>query len=161
MLQGKDSEIQYWKENAISGSSDRNELQAQVDDLERENARLQSDLDQKNAEIVDLNKIINLQESSVWVNDETVNNTPNSYTYWKPSASYAGYVVVNVETSTTSNTYARVIYNSHGVDYDESITVGSSGNAVFPILPGTIEVRVGNTNLLNGATETVTVTYYY
>jgi len=45
-------------------------------------------------------------------------------------------------------------------DYDHSITVEVSGTAVFPVLPGSIKVRVGNTNWFSGATEIVTITYY-
>jgi hypothetical protein len=161
MLQGKDSEILYWQNQATSQSSDRNSLQAEIDQLERDKANLQSQLNQKNSEIDNLNKIINLQQSTVWVNDETVSNPAGASTYWTRTANYAGYVVMNVETSTTTNTYVQVTYSSHGVSYDEKITVGASGTAVFPVLPATITVRVGNTNLLNGATETVTVTYYY
>jgi len=40
--------------------------------------------------------------------------------------------------------------------------VGAGGTAVFPILPSNdIEVRVGNTNLTNSASEKVTVTYFF
>jgi hypothetical protein len=31
----------------------------------------------------------------------------------------------------------------------------------FPVLPGTINVDVGNSNLMNGATHTVTIEYWY
>jgi hypothetical protein len=61
----------------------------------------------------------------------------------------------------SSNTYVEVIWSSHGIDYSNKITIGTSGTAYFPVLPSNVEVRVGNTNLINGATETVTVTYYY
>lgn len=161
MLQDKDRLIEYWMEQAHSQGETTSDVQAENDRLERENANLQSQVNQKNSEIDDLNKIVNLQESTVWVNDETVSNPAGASTYWTRTASYAGYVVMNVETSTTTNTYVQVTYSSHGVSYDEKITVGASGTAVFPVLPATITVRVGNTNLLNGATETVTVTYYY
>jgi len=109
-----------------------------------------------------LSAIVNLSKSTIWVDDETVSQKNYWYTSWTFSASYAGYVEVYVESSTTTNTYTRVIYSSCGVDYDNTITVGTSGTGVFPILPCTsIEVRVGNTNLVTGATETVTITYYY
>ena len=114
-----------------------------------------------NAQVSNLTNIVNLAKSTIWVNSQTISQPANSYTYWNISASYAGYVSVNVQSSTTTNTYVEVVYSSHGVNYDNKIVVGTSGTAVFPILPASIEVRVGNTNLINGATETVTITYYY
>jgi predicted PurR-regulated permease PerM len=110
----------------------------------------------------DLNSIINLQKSTVWVNDQTVSQPASSYTYWTVSADYAGYISVQVQTSTTTNTYVRVRWSAYGVNYDQQITVGTSGTAVFPVLPcSNIEIRVGNSNLVNGASETVTITYHY
>jgi hypothetical protein len=100
----------------------------------------------------------------VLVNSAIVSQPADSYTYWSFNTSnvwYAGYLSVNVSSSTSINTYVQVIYSVHGVNYDNTITVGASGTAVFPVLPASIEVRVGNTDLVNGATETVTITYYY
>jgi len=115
-----------------------------------------------NSQVSDLTNTVNLAKSTVWVNDETANQPASSYTYWRVSANYAGYVSVVVHTSTTTNTYVRVIYSSHGVNYDNQIGVGVGGTAVFPILPASsIETRVGNSNWFNGATETVTITYHY
>ena len=113
-------------------------------------------------QISDLTSIVNLAKSTVWVNNQIVNQPHNSYTFWTFSASYAGYVSVNVQTSTTDKTYVQVIYSSHGVSYNNQIGVGTGGKVVFPILPSSsIEIRVGNTNWISGATETVTITYYY
>jgi hypothetical protein len=110
----------------------------------------------------DLNDIVNLAKSTTWIDDHTISQPASSYTYWTFSANYIGYVSVQVHSSTTDNTYVRVIYSSHGVNYDNQITVGTSGTAVFPLLPSSnIEIRVGNSNWFNGATETVTIAYYY
>jgi hypothetical protein len=129
-----------------------------------------------NSRVNDLTDIANLDKSEVWVNDTTVTQTASNYTSWFYAPRYAGYVSVNVLSSTTSNTYVRVIYIFNGVNYDNQIGVGVSGTAVFPvsyshipypitpfspvILPP-IEIRVGNTNLVGNATETITITYYY
>ena len=114
-------------------------------------------------QIANENSIISLSNSTTWVNDQTVSQTAEGYSYWQFSAGYAGYVSVSVQSSTTSNTYVRVMYSSHDVSYDNQIGVSTGGTAVFPVLPPSsiIEIRVGNTNPTNGATETVTITYYY
>jgi len=114
-------------------------------------------------QVSDLNDTVNFHKSAFWVMDHTISQSVHSYTYWTFSASYAGYVSVVVLSSTTTNTYVEVIWNAYGISYDSGqITVGTSGTAHFPILPSSsIEIRVGNTNLFNGATETVTIIYYY
>jgi hypothetical protein len=83
-----------------------------------------------------------------------VSQPAGSYTNGTPafSASYVGYVTVQVFTSTTDKTYARVIYSSHGVNYDNQIGVGTGGTTVFPVLPtSSIDIKIGNSNWLNGA----------
>jgi hypothetical protein len=110
----------------------------------------------------DLNDTVNLAKSTVWVDSQTISQPAHSYSYWSTSTSYAGYITVYVQTSTTTNTYVQVIYSAYGVNYDQQVTVGTSGTAVFPVLPcSNIEIRVGNVNLLTGATETVTITCHY
>jgi hypothetical protein len=116
-----------------------------------------------NEQYQNLTNIVNLANSTTWVNNQTVSQGANSYTDWTPafSASYAGYVSVNVLSSTTTNTYVEVIWSAYGIGFDNKTTVGTSGKAVFPVLPASVEIRVGNTNLTSGATETITITYYY
>mgnify|MGYP000683943339 CR=1 FL=1 len=152
--------IEY--ENQITNL--QNQIQNLQNQIETKNSQiynLQSQISDLQNQVNELNKIVNLGKTRVLVDHVTVNQPAGSYVYWRFPVDYAGYLVVTVHTSTTTNTYVRVIWSSHGVNYDETIRVGSGGTARFPVLPGTIEVRVGNTNLINGATETVTITYYY
>ncbi|MGQ9642140.1 MAG: hypothetical protein ACUVUF_08530 [Candidatus Bathycorpusculaceae bacterium] len=151
------------KDNTIASLNSRiANLQTQITDKDNTIASLNSRIANLQTQVNELNSIIDLEKSTVWVYDQTISQPVSSYTYWTFSASYAGYIVVTVHTSTTDKTYVRVIWSSYGVDYDESITVGASGTAVFPVLPASsIEVRVGNRNLLSGATEIVSITYHY
>ena len=129
-----------------------------------------------NSRVNDLTDIANLDKSEVWVNDTTVTQTASNYTSWFFTPRYAGYVSVNVQSSTTSNTYVRVIYIFDGIYYDNQTGVGTGGTAVFPVsyryIPPAqntpfspvippFEIRVGNTNSVGNATETVTITYHY
>jgi hypothetical protein len=109
-----------------------------------------------------VNNIANLQVSTVWVKDQTVSQPASSYTVWTVSASYAGYVSVLVQSSTVAGTHVEAIYSSNGVNFNQEITVSAGDTAYFPILPSSsIQIGVGNGSILNGATETVTVTYHY
>jgi hypothetical protein len=116
-------------------------------------------------QITSLNNIINLADSTVWVNDATVNEPAGdmsiSWHDWTFSANYAGYVEIDVS-STTTGAWTQVVYSAYGVSYSVQTNVGTSGVAYFPILPSSnITVGVGNGNTVYGATQTVTVTYYY
>ncbi len=106
--------------------------------------------------------ITSLSQNNYEVNDYTISQGAGSSDYWTLNMQYAGYIEVIVQSSTTSNTYAYVKWSGYGINYDNSITVGQSGQAYFPVLPNSgVEVGVGNSNLFNGATETVTIIYYY
>ena len=109
----------------------------------------------------ELKQIVDMEKSEVLVSSDVVNQPRDSYTYWTFNIDHPGYIEVNVKSSTTSKTYVMCWYNSYGVNYKQSIDVGDSGVAYFPVLPGTVYVAVGNYNILSGATETVSITYYY
>jgi hypothetical protein len=132
--------------------------------INTENHDMKIELSTANARIASLQSQIaelgNLTTSTVWVN-QTVSQQAGAYTTWSESASYAGYVSIQVSSS-TSNTYANVTYSSHGVSYNTQTNIGVNGTAYFPVLPASnIKVTVGNTLTTGTATENVTVTYYY
>jgi hypothetical protein len=113
------------------------------------------------SQISSLNDTVNLAKSTIWVNSQTVSQSAGSYTKWTFSASYAGYVEVDVESATVNNTYVEMSwYYIYGIAYDK--TVNGSTRTLFPVLPTvSIQIDVGNRNLINGTTEMVTITYYY
>lgn len=116
-----------------------------------------------NSKVSDLTDTVNLGKSTVWVNNQIINQSVWGYTYVKTfSTSYAGYISVDVLSSTPTNKYVEVIWSAYGISYDSGhITVGTNGTAYFPMMPSSnIIITIGNTVLLN-ATETVTITYYY
>jgi len=136
-------------------NTDNHDLSVELTTANNQIASLQN---QVNA----LNAIGNLSVSTVWVNNQTVSQHAGSYTTWSESASYAGYVSIQVSSSTASITYANVTYSSHGVSYNTQTNVGIAGIAYFPVLPSSnIILAVGNGLSTGNATETVTITYYY
>jgi hypothetical protein len=120
-----------------------------------------SRIDSLQNQVDSLNAIVNLQGVTVWANETTISQVAGEASGANYVADYAGYVRVNVRYSSTVNTSVQVMYISHGVDYANAVSVGSSGTAVFPVLPGTITVMVGNTNLVDSATQIVTILYCY
>jgi hypothetical protein len=135
-------------------STESHDLAVNLTTANNQIASLQNQIDAFNA-------IGNLTVSTVWVNNQTVTQAAGNFTVWSESASYAGYVTIQVSSS-TSSTYANVTYSSHGVNYNTQTNVGTNGIAYFPVLPSSnIKVTVGNTLTSGTATENVTVTYYY
>ena len=80
---------------------------------------------------------------------------------WDSGVQYAGYFIVSVESS-SNTTFVQMVYSSFGINFDETVVVGTSGSAGFPGLPANnIKVIVGNTELVDSVNGTVTVTYNY
>jgi hypothetical protein len=124
------------------------------------NAQLNAHVAKLQNQVDSYENIINFRDWDTWVYNQTVSQPANSYTSWTYDAEYSGWVEVQVDSSTTNQTYVEVIY-SNPPNYDQRIVVGSNGLATFPVLPWHMEVRVGNSNLMDGATENVTITYFY
>jgi len=142
--------------------------------------RLNSQISSLNSQVADLqdqvqslNRIVNLAQFTIW-NSTSLFQPGSNYTSWTFSASYAGYVSVEIYQSpfiqpTVNNAYARVIYTAYGVDYDDQMDLGKGGTAVFPILPSSnIKIIVGNNdpiisigNLTPKYVYDLKITYYY
>jgi hypothetical protein len=110
-------------------------------------------------------QIVNLTKSTVWVDNQTIFNEPvGQTTDWAFNADYAGYISVQVYNSTAEPS-ANVIYSYQGINYNQIL---SGTTEVFPVMPTSIEIHVGNgpsDNLFvpGGLVEnyTITITYYY
>ena len=89
---------------------------------------------------------------------QDANNT--STTLWSDTLDYAGYVVVEA-TATSNTTYAEAIYTFNGVNFDFNQTLGTSGSALLPVMPGAVTIKIGYTNTTATNNVTATATYYY
>ena len=150
-------------------------LNSQVSSLNSQVSSLQDNLEQVNSTILDYKNAIDafnsqveyylsilyLNESGYLFSPQVFTQDANtSTTIYDGTIQYAGYVSVAVESS-SNTTYAQVVYSSYGVNYDHNVTVGTSGTAVYPVLPGEIVVGVGNTEPVDNVTATVSAIYYY
>lgn len=139
------------KDNTIAS------LNSQITSKDFEISSLNSQKASLENQIDSLNDIVHLAKSEIWLDSETISQPANSYWYFSTNkAIYAGYVSVAIHTSTTTNTYVRLNYSVYvttsivdghvyvtALNYDNRIDVGSSGTAVFPVLPASsIEIRI-------------------
>jgi len=160
------------KDNTISSlNSTVSSLNNTISSLNRTNQVLQntisqlslnqSDISALELQIAYLSNITQLRVHGLLVYNQAVNQAADANTtIFTNVINYAGYVSVDVQSNSTT-TYVELAYSSHGVNYDNSVTVGTSGTAAFPVLPGSVEIRVGNTETVDSVNATVTATYYY
>jgi len=115
------------------------------------------------SQVNNLSNIVDLKESTGWIN-QTISNAAGHVATWKPSASisYAGYVVVQVQSLTgNSNTFVEMTFSATDYNADVRQIVGTGGTVAFPILPTTnLEVNFGASDG-SAASENVIMVYYY
>jgi hypothetical protein len=170
-ISSRDSQISYlqaWLSRNITAYdnyvNDHNYTNEQYQNLQAQHTNLQN-------QVGDLTSILDLGKSWTLVDNVTVSENYGTYTWGYEVSNvflYAGYIRVWVQWSTLTNTYVRVIYSSYNVSYDNKVVVGSSGIAVFPVLPASnVSVIVGNSTStsnnegLQAETATVSIVYYY
>lgn len=130
-----------------------NDKNSQISDLNQQVSSLSS-------HVGNLSSIVNLAKSIIWINFENVSISAGYENVWNATADYAGYVSVQIFSSTADNIYVRLTYHSYGVNYDNQINVGTGGTAVFPVLPAAIQMSIGNPSMTD-ATMMVSIIYYY
>ena len=109
----------------------------------------------------DLTSTLNLGKSTVWVDEQTISQPDISATYWTESANYAGYVSIYIHSSTSGSNTVEVVYSEYGVSFSERVVVFAGKTAAFPILPSSNIIIGIWSDVVNGSTETVTITYHY
>ncbi|MCW4044290.1 MAG: hypothetical protein NWE94_02085 [Candidatus Bathyarchaeota archaeon] len=114
-----------------------------------------------NYQISNLFNYLNLNVSAMLVYNQSFYQEANTNTsIYYDVVQFAGYVTVQVQSS-SNTTYVRLAYSSYGVNYDNTIVVGTAGTAAFPVLPGIIDLRVGNTEESDAVGAAITATYTY
>ncbi len=136
-------------------------LQNQLNNINHNNTQYEEEIAELEEQIQEYINILHLNKTATLVNNQTLTQNPNStLVVWNDDLYYAGYAKVTVESS-SNTTYVQVIYNYGNVHYNQTVTVGASGTAYFPILPSEVGIIVGNTESTENVTATVTATYFY
>jgi uncharacterized coiled-coil protein SlyX len=155
------------KNQAISGLNLQiTALQSQIDSLNSSSTNvdyMQNQIDSLEQQIQSLYNVLYLNVSAFLVNAQDFSMQPyTNITIWdQPDTplQYSGYVTVQVQSS-SNLTYVQLLYNSYGVVYDNVVEVGNS-TVAFPVLPGPVVIVVGNTELTDSVTATVSAIYHY
>ncbi len=108
--------------------------------------------------------LADLQNVTDLAYDQNFTQGANSYSQYSFLINFSGCIYVTVYSS-SPDMYVEVswsfssISSFHPINYDNTVTIGTYGIVGFPVLPSTVQIRVGNTNLANGATGTVYISY--
>jgi hypothetical protein len=146
---------------SVGNSSDSQVYINQIANLNQQLAYLNDSYTAARLDAISFNSIIQLQEAGILYDASSITQAANSTTnLWNDQLDYAGYVVVQA-TATANTTYAEVIYSYSGTNFDYNQTIGTSGSAMFPVLPGIVQVNIGNINQNDANNVTVTATYFY
>ena len=136
-------------------------LQNTLNSIRRDSASKENQIAALQTSNNDLTNIVNMNASTIITQGEVVQvQAGTNVTVFNDFINYAGYFSVRV-TSLSNTTFAQVLYTSSGVEFDKVTAVGEDGIANFPVLPGSIEVRVGDTEAANAVDATVSILYVY
>jgi uncharacterized coiled-coil protein SlyX len=158
----RDSTISSLNSQVTSANAQLYLLQSNLDEsgntisnLQEQNGVLSSQIDYY------LNILAMNVSGYFFVEEPLIGQNASEYTViFQEIFEYAGYVAVSVE-STSVTTYVELLWSYSPVTYDHNVTVGGSGVAYFPVLPGPIEIRIGNTDVYTGDLLNATVTAGY
>ncbi len=132
----------------------------QISSLKSQINDLNDTLTSLNSEYTDLTDIVQLSKEGTLFSDgfsQEVNTTSTIYT---GTLKYAGYIVVEA-TSNTTSTYAQITYtfSEHTFSYNQ--TLGKDGTALFAMLPGAVELKIGNVGEADANGVNATAVYHY
>lgn len=137
------------------------QLQNQINGINQNNTQYLQQIAELQEQIQEYINILHLNKTATLVNNQTWTLNPNAtLAVWNDDLYYAGYAKVTVESS-SNTTYVQVVYNYGNVHYNQTVTVGTSGTAYFPILPAEVGIFIGSTESTENVTGAITATYYY
>jgi hypothetical protein len=150
------------KENLISSmNATITSLQNSLNQSSSSAATKDTQIAALNYQISNLFNYLNLNVTDLLVYNRTFSQDAGANTtIYYNTVQFAGYVTVAVQSS-SNKTYVQLIYSSYAVNYNSTITVGTSGTAAFPVLPSYLAIIVGNTETEDAVGATVTATYTY
>jgi cell division protein FtsL len=160
-LSSANSQVSSLQSQLASADSQVSSLQGQLSSANSQVSSLEEEIASLQSQNSNLQNIVNLSQS---LSQQTVTLNQNfgqSSLVATFQADYAGYIVVS-GTSTALTGYIRVTDSYGGYPYNNYIyPFGTGTRLVIPVLPGTIEVYFGNTNLSGGVTATINIVYYF
>lgn len=148
-------------QSQISQTSNSTVYQNQISSLNEQISSLNEEISYLNGQLSGYYNVAIMNASNILLSQQVVTQDANSTTnIFSSTIYYAGYVAIQA-TASADTTFVEVNYSYAGSTFDYNKTIGTSGTAVFPVLPGTLLINIGNTNQTTANNATVSATYYY
>ena len=163
-LQNQNKQLQTW----LDGN------RTLLDQTQVNDTNLQGQINSLNYSVTNLQKELNdfhiPENSTVWLNNESVDTSNSGGNIWGWGAPSAGYVSIQVSSNDNSTYVWLWLENSNStniyafpqimpISFEEQISVGFGRTLIIPVLPQTgVTMTVGS---IREAKANVTVTYYY
>jgi hypothetical protein len=162
-LHAQIADLQQQLASATSDSSATQQissLQNQITDLKNQLSVANDTITSYYSQLTNYAQIVALEASSVLNEDSITQDANTSTSFWTGTPNYASYLTVAVE-SNSSTTYAEITYSftDHVFNYNQ--TVGTSGTAIFPVLPGETQLLLGNHETSDAVSINATATLIY
>ena len=135
-------------------------LNQQIDGLNQQIDILSANYNSSIAEYSSLLRIVQMQSSGIMFDGPIVQDANTTTILYGDAVDYGGFVVVQATANSTS-TYAQVMYTFGDFNFDYNQTLGISGTAAFPMLPGIVQLVIGNMNEIDSNAVNATATYYF
>lgn len=132
----------------------------QIANLNQQIANLNDSYTGVIAEYTSILKIVQMRASGIMYDGSFTQNANDQTILYDDAVDYTGLVVVEASANATS-TYAKVQYSYGDFNFDYNQTLGMSGSVAFPILPGNVQLIIGNINETESNTVTATATFYF
>jgi len=134
--------------------------QAQITSLNEQITELNNTLTSAYASIVSMQRALNLELTALLFDDSFTQDANATTEVWTNIVETAGYITIAAQ-ATANTTYAEIIYIMGEITFNYNQTIGTSGTAIFPVLPGPPQIKIGNINQAETNTVNATIRYYY
>ncbi|MCW4003351.1 MAG: hypothetical protein NWE95_05505 [Candidatus Bathyarchaeota archaeon] len=155
-LQAQIGSLQYQLAQAPNATT----YQAQITSLNQQITILNDTLTSAYASIVSMQRALNLELTALLFDDSFTQNANTTTEVWTNIVETAGYITIAAQ-ATANTTYAEILFVMGETNFNYNQTIGTSGTAIFPVLPGTVQIKIGNINQAESNSVNATIRYYY
>lgn len=147
-------------QNQLSQAPNVATYQAQITSLNEQIEYLNATLANTYEDILSMQKALRLELSTLLYDSSFTQDANATTDVWANIVETAGYVVIEAN-ATAATTYAEIAYIMSETNFYYNQTIGTYGIALFPVLPGPVQIRIGNINQTEANIVNATITYVY
>ncbi len=146
-------------QNNQGGGADQNTISYYENQIAALNQQL-ADLNASLTDTTELEQLLALQVRGDLYGNSFTQGPGTLTTLYDGGVGYGGYLNLYAEAS-SNTTFVWVTCLFGQYTWSQNLTIGNANTLIIPVLPGTLTVKVGNTEATNTNTVNATLSYYY